>query len=75
MKARQRIPTKLVLFRLLSNARLQRDAHAANKHFGMPYAEALNQSHRELEALVVAMEEVFVEPEKQILLADELDTD
>lgn len=75
MKARGRTPTQLVLHRLLHDVRLQRDGLAASKHFGMPYAQSLNRSHKELEALVKAMEGILVEHEKQILLADEFDTD
>lgn len=64
MKARGRTPTQLVLHRLLHDVRLKRDGLAASKHFGMPYAQSLNRSHKELEALVKAMEEVLIEPEK-----------
>ncbi|MEO9458821.1 MAG: hypothetical protein ABJE63_08915 [Lentilitoribacter sp.] len=75
MKARGRTPTQLVLHRLLHDVRLKRDGLAASRHLEMPYAKTLNRSHKELEALVKAMEEVLVEPEKQILLADEFEAD
>lgn len=75
MKARRRTPTQLVLYRLLRDVRLQRDGLVASKHFGMTYAESLNRSHKELQALVRAMEDVLVEPETQTLLSDEFDTD
>lgn len=71
MKARRRTPTQLVLNRLLRDVRLQRDGLETSRHFGMPYAESLNRSHKELEALAKAMEEVLVEPTERTLLADE----
>jgi hypothetical protein len=74
MKARRRTPTQLVLHRLLQDVRLQRDGFETNRHFGMPYAESFNRSHRELEALVKAMEDVLIQPEEQTLLADKFNT-
>ena len=50
--------------RLLKDAKYQASSIATNKHFGAEYATQLNNTHKQLQALVHAIEQtLFVDSE------------
>lgn len=64
MKARNRTPSRHVMERLLKDAKYQTSSIATNNHFGTEYATQLNNAHKQLQALVHAIEQtLFVDGE------------
>ena len=64
MKARNRTPSRHVMERLLKDAKYQASSIVSNNHFGAEYATQLNKTHKQLEALVHAIEQtLFVDRE------------
>ena len=64
MKARNRTPSRHVMERLLKDAKYQATSIATNNHFGEDYATHLNNTHKQLKALVHAIEQtLFVDGE------------
>lgn len=64
MKARNRTPSRHVMERLLKDAKYQTSSIATNNHFGAAYAIQLNNAHKQLQALVHAIEQtLFVDQE------------
>lgn len=64
MKARNRTPSIHVMERLLKDAKYQASSIASNNHFGAQYATQLNNTHKQLQALVHAVEQsLFVDQE------------
>ena len=64
MKARNRTPSQYVMERLLKDAKYHASSIATNKHFGAEYAIQLNNAHKQLQALVHAIEQtLFVDDE------------
>lgn len=55
MKARNRTPSRHVMERLLKDAKYQATSIATNNHFGEDYATQLNNTHKQLQALVNAI--------------------
>lgn len=64
MKARNRTPSRHVMERLLKDAKYQATSIATNNHFGAEYATQLNKTHKQLQALIHAIEQtLFVDGE------------
>ncbi|MEP3199155.1 MAG: DUF6626 family protein [Lentilitoribacter sp.] len=64
MKARNRTPSQYVMERLLKDAKYQASSIASNNHFGAEYATQLNNTHKQLQALIHAIEQsLFVDDE------------
>ncbi|WP_162652129.1 DUF6626 family protein [Lentilitoribacter sp. Alg239-R112] len=64
MKARNRTPSRHVMERLLKDAKYQTSSIASNNHFGAEYSIQLNNTHKQLQALVHAIEQtLFVDEE------------
>ena len=64
MKARNRTPSRHVIERLIKDAKYQTSSIATNSHFGAAYATQLNNAHKQLQALVHAIEQtLFVDQE------------
>lgn len=61
MKARNRTPSQYVMERLLKNAKYHASSIATNKHFGAEYAIQLNNAHKQLQALIHAIEQTMFE--------------
>jgi hypothetical protein len=59
MKARNRTPSIHVMERLLKETKYQASSIASNNHFGAEYATQLNKTHKQLQALVHAIEQTL----------------